>query len=761
MPETVKIVMNTTGDINSSISSPYSRISLVCSAIAAGLGILVMIGWITGMHSLSSLGSSSIPQAPVSSLAFILLGGTWFLYALRRSGRIYVLVSALFVLLVAILNLIRFFTGLDAGIEEFLLRRVLSLDPGIYGAGLMSPITAASFVLISTAMILLLTPLRRATGLSAGLASILASIAASVNLVVLLGYLYSMPVLYGGEIIPVSLPSGVALIFLGAGLIAASGPDHFPLRLLVGPSVSALLLRYFLLVISAFAFTDLILHHLFLRLNISTSLGIVLSVLISLMIISAVVLKLSRTIGGMMEREEAERKRAEKALRRAYDELEIRVRERTAELTKTNESLQADITERKHAEERLQHRTDMEKLIAGISTRFINLSPDEIDSGINHTLQTIGEFAGVDRSYMFLFYDSGMKMDNTHEWCAEGIEPQVQNLKGLPVDDFPWFAQRLRKFENIYIPSVADLPPEAHAETEHFQMQDIKSLIVVPMVSGTSLIGFLGFDSVRTKKTWLEEDVRLLKMVGEIFINALKRKQVEEELRRSNAELEQFAYVASHDLQEPLRMISGFTKLLARRYKGRLDKNADEYIAYVVDGATRMQQMIEDLLAYSRIGTRGKPFEPTDLEAVLNQAMINLKASIEQNDAVVTRDTLPAVMADPTQMIQLFQNLMGNAIKFRKKEEPPRIHVSAQRKGNEWLFSVRDNGIGIAHEFIEHLFQLFQREHAASEYPGTGIGLAICKKIVERHGGRIWAESEPGKGSIFYFTMPVRGGEIT
>lgn len=226
------------------------------------------------------------------------------------------------------------------------------------------------------------------------------------------------------------------------------------------------------------------------------------------------------------------------------------------------------------------------------------------------------------------------------------------------------------------------------------------------------------------------------------------------ELAHSNAELEQFAYIASHHLQEPLRTISSFTQLLAMRYKDKIDKEADKFIYHIVDGASRMQRMIEDMLEYSRVDVTKKTFEPTDFEDVFMQVMTNLKIAIEQNGAIVAHDPLPVVMADETQMIQLFQNLLSNAIKFRGKDAP-HIHVSALKKGNDWVFSVKDNGIGISPKFFGHIFQLFQRNHSRSEYSGTGIGLAICRKIVERHGGNIWVESEVGKGSTFYFTVPA------
>ena len=233
-----------------------------------------------------------------------------------------------------------------------------------------------------------------------------------------------------------------------------------------------------------------------------------------------------------------------------------------------------------------------------------------------------------------------------------------------------------------------------------------------------------------------------------------KLRTLNEDLIRSNRELEQFAYIASHDLQEPLRMVSSYTQLLARRYGELLDQDAKDFIGFAVDGANRMQQLIQDLLAYSRITTRGKPPEPLDSHDALGEAVANLQATIQESGALVTTVDLPRVMGDRGQLVQVFQNLIANAVKFHRPEEPPRIHVSAERTGGFWTFRVADNGIGIESKYFDQVFQVFQRLHTRSEYPGTGIGLAICKRAIERFGGRIWVESEPGTGSTFFFTLP-------
>ena len=237
------------------------------------------------------------------------------------------------------------------------------------------------------------------------------------------------------------------------------------------------------------------------------------------------------------------------------------------------------------------------------------------------------------------------------------------------------------------------------------------------------------------------------------IIDITERVRNEAELRRSNAELEQFAYIASHDLQEPLRMVASYTELLGQRYRGKLDEKADKYIFYAVDGAKRMQALVADLLAYSRVGSQGRPLVQVDSESVVKSVVEMMRSSIRKANATIEISALPAVLADEGQLRQLFQNLIGNALKFRATADPI-IGVRAARHGERWLFCVEDNGIGIDMQYGERIFQMFQRLHERGKYEGSGIGLAIVKRIVERHGGVIWLESKPGLGTSFFFSLP-------
>jgi PAS domain S-box-containing protein len=345
----------------------------------------------------------------------------------------------------------------------------------------------------------------------------------------------------------------------------------------------------------------------------------------------------------------------------------------------------------------------------------------------------------------------------------EGVQDAilVETLTGeiLDVNARACEMYRYRR-EELLTKTVDDLVPEGH-------------LAIIPGKLPDPIVPDNPIETVNVRSNGdhfpVEITVRLQE-IGEETVMLLvvrditERKQVEKaleqsklELERSNTDLERFASIASHDLREPLRAISGFAGLLAKQYGDRLDAEADEYIEYILEGTMRLQELIDALLTYSQVGTRGRAFKPTDCEDILDRVTSNLTMSIEENGAMITHYPLPSVLGDRVQLEQLFQNLISNAIKYRGKEKPE-IHIGLTRKNSEWEFSIRDNGIGVEPQHSDRIFVIFQRLHTQDEYPGTGLGLAICKRIVERHGGRIWIESEFGKGSTFYFTIPTIEG---
>ena len=296
----------------------------------------------------------------------------------------------------------------------------------------------------------------------------------------------------------------------------------------------------------------------------------------------------------------------------------------------------------------------------------------------------------------------------------------------------------------------------------------LRSFLSVPLIYGDEVIGILNFRSLN-RDAYTDHDAEVggliaAQIAGAIANSRLHAETVErdimlqqqaEELVRSNADLEQFAYAASHDLQEPLRVIAGYVHLLEERYADQLDQDARDFIGFTVDATHRMRTLINDLLEYSRVESHGNPFENVDCNSALSEAMADLEVSIAESEARITYDPLPEVYGDPVQIAHILENLIANAIKFRKEDELPAIHVSSRRDDEDWQISVRDNGIGIRPRYHDRIFGMFKRAHKRSKYPGTGIGLALCSKMVERHGGRMWVESQVGQGSTFHFTIPT------
>lgn len=387
-----------------------------------------------------------------------------------------------------------------------------------------------------------------------------------------------------------------------------------------------------------------------------------------------------------------------------------------------NIGMHTDITDRRKAEKALQ---ESEKHYSEIvETAEEGIAVHEPDGTITYVNQRMADMLGYPREELI----GSLSTDFVD---GEEKELVIQTRKNLKYDGSFTRERKMSCKDGSTLWTLTNLTPRRD--------------------NAGNFIGYLAMHTDITERKKAEEKLK----ESENRFHSLyeEQKRLTDELKSSNKDLEQFAYVASHDLQEPLRMVASFTQLLEMQYKDKLDDKGLEYIAFAVDGAKRMQELINDLLVFSRVTSKADGFKPVDMCKVYDEVLFNLEIIIEENDAVITRDSLPVIFADYSQMVQIFQNLIGNALKYRSKKTP-NIHISIGAKDNHWLFAVKDNGIGIESEFTDKIFDIFRRLHTNDEYEGTGIGLSITKRIVERHGGKIWVESEPGQGSTFYFTIP-------
>jgi PAS domain S-box-containing protein len=419
------------------------------------------------------------------------------------------------------------------------------------------------------------------------------------------------------------------------------------------------------------------------------------------------------------------------------------------------------------AEAELRFHVGVEDLVTGMSTRFLGAHEDELPSVVEASLGELCAYFGLDRAYVLTGEAGGIEL--FVEWWAEDVPRLNTAIPLLPVDAQRFWVRSLRAGHPVHVPDVTrDVPEGGESAMAALHGDGVRSILFVPLHARGTQVGFMGFEGRRQQCTWTEESISLMRTVGELFVGAVDRSRAERalseaaseleqrnaELERSNRELEQFASIVSHDLKSPLQVVRGFVELLGRQADTNPDQASEvqTYVAAALRGAARMDRLIDDLLAYSRAGQRPAGLVPIELDVIASEVLADNAALIGETDAIVTVGPLPTVPGDATQLRQLFQNLITNAIKFRRTDVVPEVSITAQSTADHWTIDVADNGIGIDPAHREQIFAMFSRLHHGDR-PGSGIGLAICARVVANHGGSIWAEDPRGEGSRLRFTL--------
>jgi PAS domain S-box-containing protein len=782
------------GDANSLWRA--QRVAYRCAAAAGGIALLALAGWLLDVRLLAGQWRGGIPMAPDTALALLFLSGGVFSHARWSThplSRRVALSAAGLAAVLGLLVLAQFITGRDWG-PVLALARTNEL-PGRIPLGRMSPFTAAAVFLESGALLFLFHTTR--WRFAASVAAVLGLVATVANLVILQSYsyrfLYShvVPSLYGDATIPVALSTALAMVLVGAGQLTLALPEVPELRAWYGESMRGLLTRSFLPVMLVFSLVQSWVESM-IPVSAMKPLWDALKDMVMCILIVAVIALVSRRAGDTIDRVQAALRESEAKFRElfdnapvAYHELDIDGIVRRVNRTEcillgyeASEILGRPIWDFIAGAELEASRETLRRKLSGVQPlqphqrRYLQRGGGELWVEVHDCLvrNAAGETVFIRTALLDLSERKRAEADLRASEARRGLLAHALQCAGECIsitDTEDRFVYVNEAFSRTYGYREQELIGQHVAMLRSARTSAETHNAILPATLEGGWRGELWNRSKEGREFPIslsaspicDEDGRTIALVG-IARDITENKRMEEAIRtrseklaRSNEELDRFAYVASHDLQEPLRMVASFTQLLAKKYSGKLDETADRYINFAVDGAKRMQQLITDLLAYSRVNSKDLVLRATECEAVLRATLQNLRAAIDESGAVVECDPLPVLVGDAVQLGQLFQNLIGNAIKFRG-QAPPSVHIAADDHGSDWLFSVRDNGIGIDPKHADRVFQIFQRLHTREQYPGTGIGLAVCKKVVERHGGRLWVESQPGAGSNFLFTLP-------